>query len=236
MREVRHGHSVGLNNWFKNVAMKNEDPLLIVGFDGENEGKGKLALESFYYRPQRSCGQGNILHLSAILFGGGLPQCMLGCHPPPRRPPAKDIPLPRRPPEGGTHPLPRRPPPAKETPPEGGTPMPRRPPQQWDPPPGIWLMSSWYASYWNAFLFILMRFAENNRPKNRLTPPVGWRPLVREISNQILATGYYIAMLPFGFNNNLNGEIHLLHWIITRHFSLSLTFSVNQPWIYTTGR
>ena len=46
--EVRHGHCVGLIHWFKNLAMKNEDPLLIVGFGRENEGKGKRALVLFY--------------------------------------------------------------------------------------------------------------------------------------------------------------------------------------------
>ena len=39
------------------------------------------------YRPQRSCGQGNIFTPVCHSFcsQGGLPQCMLGCHQPPPR-------------------------------------------------------------------------------------------------------------------------------------------------------
>ena len=79
------------------------------------------------------------LVVSVILStGGGLPQCMLGYHPPAKEtpcqgdPPAKETPLPRRPPCE----VPRRPPcqgdpsPAKETPP-----LPRRPPTKETPPP-----------------------------------------------------------------------------------------------------
>ena len=77
------------------------------------------------------------LHLSVILFtGGGLPQCMLGCHHPlPRRPPAKETPYQGDPPAKET-PLPRRPPCQGDSP-EGGTPsLPRETPSpcQGDPP------------------------------------------------------------------------------------------------------
>ena len=59
-----------------------------------------------FYRPQRSCGQGYVLLVSVILLtgGGGLPQCMLGYHPPPRE---------QTPPE-------QTPPPPEQTPPPPG--------------------------------------------------------------------------------------------------------------------
>ena len=44
-----------------------------------------------YYRPQRSCGQGNCFYRCLSVHRGGLPQCMLGCHTPPgpeRHPPS----------------------------------------------------------------------------------------------------------------------------------------------------
>ena len=77
---------------------------------------------SGYYRPQRSCGQGNIFtpvcHSFCSQGGGGLPQCMLGYHHPPGpgRPPQTrqtppdqaDPPGPGRcPPRPGRHPPPR---------------------------------------------------------------------------------------------------------------------------------
>ena len=37
----------------------------------------------YYYRPQRSWGKVIFSQASMILFMGGLPQCMLGYHPPP---------------------------------------------------------------------------------------------------------------------------------------------------------
>ena len=75
------------------------------------------------YRPQRSCGQGNIFtpvcHSFCSQGGvGGLPQCMLGYHPPGSRhpPPGADTPLGAdtpwsRPPRS------RHPPPREQTPP-----------------------------------------------------------------------------------------------------------------------
>ena len=75
----------------------------------------------FHYRPQRSCGQGNIFTpVCHSIHGGGLPQCMLGYHPPP----GKETPLRRRPPRKEAPP----------SPPEGGTPQ-EGDPLQGDPPP-----------------------------------------------------------------------------------------------------
>ena len=129
----------------------------------------------YIYRPQRSCGQGNIFTpVCHSVHRGGLPHCMLGCHPPAKEtPPAREAPLPRRPPR-------RRHPPAKETPPrrrhpwkeappqketplEGGIPLwkeappPREAsPRKGHPPPGTRSMSGRYASYWNAFLLSII--------------------------------------------------------------------------------
>ena len=82
---------------------------------------GTCSMINHFYQPQRSCGQGNIFTpvCHSVHRGGGLPQCMLGCHPSGRRhhpplcqgdPPAKETPR-------------KEAPPAKETPPpEGGIP------------------------------------------------------------------------------------------------------------------
>ena len=106
-----------------------------------------------FYRPQRSCGQGNIFTpVCHSVHRGGLPQCMLGCHPP-----TKETPLPRRPPGRRHPPLPRRNPHQGETPCQGdppeGDPLRSRHPPGSIPLPGIRSMSGRYASYWNALLF-----------------------------------------------------------------------------------
>ena len=76
------------------------------------------------------------LHLSVILFTGGeggLPQCMLGYHPPRSRPPlGADPPSPR----SRHHPL-------------------RPDPLPWEADSSIRSTSGRYASYWNAFLLSL---------------------------------------------------------------------------------
>ena len=81
---------------------------------------------SSFYRPQRSCGQGNIFTLvchSVHKGGGVLPQCMLGYHPPRTR----------QPPRGQR-------PPGPDPPPEADS--------------SIRSTSGRYASYWNAFLLL----------------------------------------------------------------------------------
>ena len=65
--------------------------------------------------------------------GGGLPQCMLGYHPPDQVKPLWD--------QAHHSPEPDTPPDQAHTPRTRHT-----------PPPGIRSMSGWYASYWNAFL------------------------------------------------------------------------------------
>ena len=89
-----------------------------------------------YYRPERSCGQGNVFTaVCDSVHRGGLRQ---GEPPPGRRTPLE-----------GEPPLPwKENPHGKENPPTPPL-LGRRP-----PPPSIRSMSSRYASYWNAFLFI----------------------------------------------------------------------------------
>ena len=66
----------------------------------------------YYYRPQRSWGEVIFSQAPVILFtGGGLPQCMLGYHPPSRR---QDRPAP---PPGKADPPARQTPPGKADPP-----------------------------------------------------------------------------------------------------------------------
>ena len=107
-------------------------------------------------------GQGNIFTSVCLSTGEGLPQCMLG-YPPPwsRHPPRSRHP---EPPQTRHHPPPGpgRPPQTRQTPPDQVPPQEQTPPGADTPtptpplPPGsdcsIRLMSSRYASYWNAFL------------------------------------------------------------------------------------
>ena len=115
-----------------------------------------------FYRPQRSCGQGNIFTpVCHSVHRGGLPQCMLGYQPPwdqtppgPGRPP----PRPGRPPPrpGRPHSGPGRHPPGPDLPSWTR----QTPPDQADPPrdqadSSIRSTSGRYASYWNAFLLVV---------------------------------------------------------------------------------
>ena len=114
-------------------------------------------------------GQGNIFTSVCLSTGGGLPQCMLGCHPPgPGTPPP--LPGSRHPPPRPGTPPDQAHPPWEQTPLDQTSPRPRsRPPRPdkrpspgADPPPppkadcSIRLTSGRYASYWNAFLFNLL--------------------------------------------------------------------------------
>ena len=111
--------------------------------------KYSIHLSPFYYRPQRSCGQGNIFTPVCHSFcsrGGGLPQCMLGYHhhpPPGSRPPPEQTPPKQTPPLGPDTPRSRHtplPPPGADTPPR-------------EADSSIRSTSGRYASYWNAFLY-----------------------------------------------------------------------------------
>ena len=82
------------------------------------------SIRSFFYRPQQSCGQGNIFApVCHSVHGGCLPQCMLGYHPPRSRHPL-----------GSRHPPSRHPP--LEAHPRGADPPRADTPQEQTPPPG----------------------------------------------------------------------------------------------------
>ena len=93
--------------------------------------------DGIHYRPQRSCGQGNISHPSVILFTGGV--CFSACWDttPPEQTPRPQEQTP--------------PPPRKQTPPGADT---TTPPSPREADSSIRSTSGRYASYWNAFLFI----------------------------------------------------------------------------------
>ena len=143
-----------------------------------------LIFNTYYYRPQRSCGQGNVFTGVCLSTGGGcLPQCILGCHTPPDQ---ADTPLDQGDPPGlGRHPPgtrqtprdqadppgPGRPPRTRETPPRDQadppgtrqtTPRTRQTP--WEADSSIRSTSGRYASYWNAFLcwFVLQRWPKDS--------------------------------------------------------------------------
>ena len=115
-----------------------------------------------FYRPQRSCGQGYVFTrvCDSVHRGVCLSACWDNTHPlPPRtRPPGKQAPPGKQTYlEAGT--------PRKPTPREAGTPSrkqaPLAPGKQ--APPGIRSMSGRYASYWNAFLFLVMLYLQVSR-------------------------------------------------------------------------
>ena len=135
---------------------------------------------------KRSLGQGNIFSSVCQEFctRGGLPQCILGYHPPPpqtrqnyqaprwsrhpldQAPPEQALPPPwsRHAPRPGTPPPEQTPP--EQTPPRAGTPSEQTPPTLlrsacWE----IRSTSGWYASYWNAMLleFLFMQYMEQVR-------------------------------------------------------------------------
>ena len=121
-----------------------------------------------YYRPQRSCGQGNVFTAVCLSTGGGRVSASVhaGMPFPPRTrqtPPGTgrspwdqpDPPETRETPPGpGRHPPgPGRPPRTRQTPQDQADPPlgPGRPPREADS--SIRSTSGRYASYWNAFLF-----------------------------------------------------------------------------------
>ena len=73
----------------RSFAGKIEIVCTAVGNPGFSSGGGagaptpKLGVLTYYYRPHRSCGQGNIFTpVCHSVHREGLPQCMLGYHPP----------------------------------------------------------------------------------------------------------------------------------------------------------
>ena len=109
-----------------------------------------------FYRPQRSCGQGNIFTPVCHSVHGGRGSASMHAGIPPLPPsPGADTPPWSRQPPGADTPLgadttPPRADPPGQTPPRTDTPQ-TRPPQEADS--SIRSMSGQYTSYWNAFLF-----------------------------------------------------------------------------------
>ena len=99
-----------------------------------------------FYRPQRSCGKLMFSQASVILFTGGVS----AGHPPVRHPPGRH--------STGQTPTKQTATLGRHTPwadiPPGRHPLGRNPLGR-HPPPADGYCSGWYASYWNAFLFIL---------------------------------------------------------------------------------
>ena len=113
-----------------------------------------------YYRPQRSCGQGNIFApvCHSVHRGGvsaGMPHPLKSRHPRNRHPPRADTPQEQTRPESRHTLLLEQTPPRADTPPEQTPPKSRHPPPPRVADSSIRSMSGRYASYWNAFLFFI---------------------------------------------------------------------------------
>ena len=116
--------------------------------------------ETHIYRPQRSCGQGNVFTGVCLSTGGGEGVCLSASWdaiPPPRmeESPLDGEPPPpgtrQTPPDGGTPPGWRTPPGTRQTPPDGEPPRDQADPPRWrtprdqaDPPPGSRLQHTVY--------------------------------------------------------------------------------------------
>ena len=117
----------------------------------------------YFYRPQTNFAKVMFLHLSVILFMGGV--CLSACwdtHPQSRHPTGADTPWSRHPPE-------QTPPPRADT---HHPPRSKHPPGADTSPPcsACWEIratSGRYASYWNAFLSFI--FVCNIRPYGQNT-------------------------------------------------------------------
>ena len=100
---------------------------------------------------KRNCGKVNVSTPVCQSFWGGLPQCMLGYTTAPgQNPPGQTLP------RQTTH---WANPPRWVDTPWTDTPQGRPPPRQtsaWADPPADGHCSGWYASYWNAFLFLMI--------------------------------------------------------------------------------
>ena len=135
----------------------------------------------FYYRPQRSCGQGNIFTPVCHSVHGGGGVCLSACwhatppradnpptHPRSRPPPGSRHPFPEQTPPGTRRPFPEQTPPGTRRPPDQTLPTSHTPGTKYTTPPReadsrIRSTSGRYASYWNAFLFSVNNFS---RTKN----------------------------------------------------------------------
>ena len=118
--------------------------------------------------PATKLGQGYIFTgVCDSVHRGGLPQCILGYHPPDQAPPWEQTPPGADPLGADTHPHPGADTPQEQTPqgadtPRADTPQEQTPPSPWSRHPPrhracweIWSTRGRYASYWNAILFYL---------------------------------------------------------------------------------
>ena len=100
-----------------------------------------IKFNSLHYRPQRSCGQGNVFtgvcHSFCSQGGGGLPQCMLGYPPRPgRHPPLDQADPPDQTPPRIRHPPDQIPRPGRHPPDQVDTPQIRQTPLNQEDTPG----------------------------------------------------------------------------------------------------
>ena len=137
----------------------------------------------YFYRPQRSCGQGNIFTpVCHSVHGGCLPQCMLGYHtpradtplswhPPGADPPGADTLWEQTPPRAETPP-PRADPPRSRHPPRADTPQSRHPLEQKPPradTPGEQTLPREQTAPWS-------RHTPPSTPPQEQTPPGNRHP------------------------------------------------------------
>ena len=111
-----------------------------------------------FYRPQTKLLKGNVFTSVCQKFcpqGVCIPACTGTDSPPPQADTPRQTPCPRADTSGQTllvrHPLGRHPP-GRHTPPQADTP----PPRQTPPLPTDGYCSRRYASYWNAFLYVML--------------------------------------------------------------------------------
>ena len=132
------------------VFTHRDDKHIVFAF-GQCEGtpNQRCVVTMYYYRPQRSSGQGNIFTpVCHSVHRGGLPQCMLGCHPLGLGTPRTTYPIRTMYPPGLRTPLDYVPPPPRlctpwttypldYVPPGLCTPLGLHTPPDYVPPPGL---------------------------------------------------------------------------------------------------
>ena len=166
-----------------------------------------LFFEFYFYRPQRSCGQGYIFtRVCDSVHRGGV--CLSACW---DTMPREAPPLPQEAHPREAHPLRKHTPPGKHSP----------PPREADS--GIRSMSGRYASYWNAFLFKLFKNKfEGHKCFRRATDnPVLdlWWCLPRIIKNLDRSLYFMLGRLPETDSSDSSLVRHLLSfWQVLPRF------------------
>ena len=185
-------HKISLNSWYVFLCSDISKGTFTQS-KSRNESKNCLSCLSFTlcYRPQRSCGQGNIFApVCHSVHSGGL--CLGACWdttPPP--PEQTHTPWSRHPPD-----TPRDQTPSEQTPPRSRHPLPEAdtPPKEADS--GIRSMNSRYASYWNTFLFpLLFGLKRPLTEKSEQTLPVYTR--YSNVLTDLLSISYALLTINF---------------------------------------